>query len=128
MNTNEHKGIGMTTYAAARLEDIGEQSDGRIPYRPIRHHFGITSFGVNAFVGHEAGERIINEHDEDEPGGQEELYLVLTGHAEFELDGERLDAPDAHLRSRAVWSEADGVRPRLGDHDPGPRRYAREGL
>jgi len=83
----------MSTYAIAQIEEIGEQTDGRIPYRPIRHHFGITSFGVNAFVGHEPGDRIINEHDEDEPDAQEELYLVLTGHAEFELDGERLDAP-----------------------------------
>ncbi len=83
----------MSTYATARLEEIVEQSDGRVPYRAIRHHFGITSFGINAFVGHEPGERIINEHDEDEPDAQEELYLVLTGHAEFELDGERVDAP-----------------------------------
>ena len=83
----------MSTYATARLDEIGEQSDGRVPYRPIRHHFGITSFGVNAFVGREPGERIINEHDEDEPDAQEELYLVLTGHAEFELDGARVDAP-----------------------------------
>jgi hypothetical protein len=30
------------------LEDIGEISDGREPWRPVRHHFGITSFGINA--------------------------------------------------------------------------------
>ena len=40
-----------------------------------------------------AGDRIINEHDEDEPGGNEELYFVLHGRAVFELDGERVDAP-----------------------------------
>ena len=83
----------MSAYGTARLEEIDEQNDGRSPYRPIRHHFGITAFGINAFIGHEAGDRIINEHDEDEPDAQEELYLVLTGHAEFELDGERIDAP-----------------------------------
>ena len=110
----QREGIGMSTYAAARLEDIGEQSDGRIPYRPIRHHFGIRSFGVNAFVGREAGERIINEHDEDEPEAQEELYLVLTGHAEFELDGERLDAP-AHTFVHAPA----GVKRTAFARDPG---------
>jgi hypothetical protein len=40
------------------------------------------------------GDRIINEHDEaDAPDGSEELYLVQTGRARFELDGETVDAP-----------------------------------
>jgi hypothetical protein len=82
-------------YAVAHLDEIEEVSDGRCPGRPVRHHFGITSFGVNAWTGHEAGDRIINEHDEadDEAGFQEELYLVQRGRATFELDGERVDAP-----------------------------------
>ena len=83
----------MTTFAVARLEDIAEVSDGRCPSRPIRHHFGITSFGVNAWTGRAAGDRIINEHDESEPDSDEELYLVLHGRAVFELDGERVPAP-----------------------------------
>jgi hypothetical protein len=73
------------------LEDIGEISDGREPWRPVRHHFGITSFGINAWTGREAGDRIINEHDEE--GEDEELYFVQSGRARFELDGERVDAP-----------------------------------
>ena len=36
----------MTGYAVARLEEIDEVDDGRRPFRPVRHHFGITSFGV----------------------------------------------------------------------------------
>ena len=51
------------TYAVAGLQDIGEMDDGRAPFRPIRHHFGIEAFGVNAWTG-QAGDRIINEHDE----------------------------------------------------------------
>ena len=39
------------TYAIARLNDIDELLDGRYHYRPVRHHFGITSFGVTAWVG-----------------------------------------------------------------------------
>ncbi len=81
----------MSEYAVARLEDIGEISDGREPWRPVRHHFGITSFGINAWTGRETGDRIINEHDEE--GEDEELYFVQSGRARFELDGERLDAP-----------------------------------
>ena len=52
----------MSGYAIAHLEEIDELTDGREPWRPIRHHFGITSFGINAWTGKEAGERIINEH------------------------------------------------------------------
>jgi len=84
----------MTRYAVAHLDEIDEISDGRCPSRPVRLHFGITSFGVNAWIGREAGGRIINEHDEAELGdGQEELYLVQRGRARFELDGERIEAP-----------------------------------
>lgn len=87
----------MSRYAAAHLDEIDEISDGRCPSRPIRYHFGITSFGVNAWVGREVGDRIINEHDEDEEDGDEELYLVQRGRARFELDGERVEAPAGTL-------------------------------
>ncbi|MGZ4194927.1 MAG: TPR end-of-group domain-containing protein [Solirubrobacteraceae bacterium] len=86
----------MSRYAVANLDDIDEVSDGRSPSRPIRHHFGITSFGVNAWTGREAGERIINEHDEAE-AEEEELYLVHRGRARFELDGEQVQAPTGTL-------------------------------
>ncbi|HEY4830544.1 MAG TPA: cupin domain-containing protein [Solirubrobacteraceae bacterium] len=76
----------------AHVDEIGELDDGRALMRPVRHHFGITSFGVNAWIAREAGARIINEHDESEPDSHEELYLVLRGRASFEVDGERFDA------------------------------------
>ena len=81
----------MSDYEVARLDEIDEISDGRCPWRPVRRHFGITSFGVNAWTGHAAGDRIINEHDEADE--HEELYVVHSGRATFELDGERVDAP-----------------------------------
>ena len=83
----------MTSYAVARLEEIEELTDGREPFRPVRHHFGITSFGVNAWTAREVGDRIINEHDESEPDSDEELYLVMRGRAMFEIDGDRVAAP-----------------------------------
>ena len=84
----------MSGYQVAHLDDIAELTDGREPYRPIRHHFGITSFGMTSWTGHAVGDRILNEHDEaDSPDGSEELYLVQGGRAAFELDGERIDAP-----------------------------------
>jgi tetratricopeptide (TPR) repeat protein len=83
----------MTSYAVARLEEIEELTDGRAPFRPVRHHFGITSFGVNAWTAREVGDRIINEHDESDPDSDEELYLVVRGRAMVELDGDRVAAP-----------------------------------
>jgi len=84
----------MSGYRVTHLDEIEEVDDGRCPWRSVRHHFGITSFGANAWTGHEAGDRIINEHDEaDDEDGDEELYLVQSGRATFELDGERVDAP-----------------------------------
>jgi tetratricopeptide (TPR) repeat protein len=83
----------MSGHAVAHLDEIDELSDGRCPWRPVRHHFGITSFGVNAWTGHNAGDRIINEHDESEEDSDEELYLVQQGRATFELDGEPVEAP-----------------------------------
>ena len=82
----------MSSYAVAHLDEIEEVSDGRCPSRRVRYHFGITSFGVNAWIGRDAGDRVINEHDEAEEE-EEELYLVQRGRARFELDGERVDVP-----------------------------------
>jgi uncharacterized cupin superfamily protein len=87
----------MDAYRVAHVDEIEEIDDGRAPMRAVRHHFGITAFGVNAWTGDQAGARIINEHDESEPDSQEELYVVLRGRASFEVDGERLDAPAGTL-------------------------------
>jgi hypothetical protein len=81
----------MSGYRVTQLDDIDETTDGRCPWRPVRHHFGIASFGINAWSAKDAGDRIINEHDEADE--QEELYLVQSGRARFELDGEKVDAP-----------------------------------
>ena len=84
----------MSDYAVAHFEEIDELRFGdRCPSRPVRGHFGITSFGINSWTAREAGDRLINEHDEDDDEGQEELYLVHSGRARFELDGEQVDAP-----------------------------------
>ena len=93
MSAEQNKAeVPMSGYAAAHLDEIDELNDGRCPWRPVRHHFGITSFGITTWTARDAGDRIINEHDESDDGA-EELYLVLRGRAVFELDGERLDAP-----------------------------------
>lgn len=84
----------MSEYQVAHLDEIEVLDDGRQPYRAVRHRFGITSFGITTWTAREAGDRILNEHDEaDTNDGSEELYLVQSGNAVFELDGERVEAP-----------------------------------
>lgn len=90
----------MSGYSAAHLDDIDEVTDGRAPWRAVRHHLGISSFGVNSWTARKAGDRIINEHTEFDPAAgdteedaEEELYFVHSGRARFELDDEQLDAP-----------------------------------
>jgi mannose-6-phosphate isomerase-like protein (cupin superfamily) len=83
------------TYKAVALEDIEEVSDGRCPWRGVRHHLGISAFGVNSWTARAAGDRIINEHSEEDD--QEELYVVLRGRATFDLDDEKIDAPEGTL-------------------------------
>lgn len=81
----------MSSYQAAHFSEIQVMDDGRCPLRPVRHHFGITTFGVTTWTAEAAGDRLLNEHDETDLG-QEELYLVLQGRARFEVDGEPVDA------------------------------------
>jgi mannose-6-phosphate isomerase-like protein (cupin superfamily) len=82
----------MAAWKATRLEEIRSATDGRAPWRPVRAHFDIRAFGVNLFFADEVGDRLVNEHDEADDG-QEELYLVHTGRARFEIGGETVDAP-----------------------------------
>ncbi len=81
----------MASYAIAQLDDIGTLRDGSYHYRPVRHHLGITSFGVTAWVGAAAGDPVINEYDEDSQPA-EELFVVVSGRAIFDFDGEQVDA------------------------------------
>jgi mannose-6-phosphate isomerase-like protein (cupin superfamily) len=94
----------MSRYDVARLDEIEEIDDGRCLFRAVRQHFGITSFGVNAWTAAAAGDRIINEHDEADE--HEELYLVVQGRARFELDGKSVDAPTGTF----VFAEPGVVR------------------
>ena len=67
---------------------------GELQWRPLRRTLGIEAFGINAYTAN-AGELVVEEHDETGAGAghHEELYLVITGHATFTVDGEEIDAP-----------------------------------
>ena len=88
-------------YAVVHVDEVeGPPSRHGYDWRPIRRHFGIRAFGVNANVAPKAGDVVVDEHDEvanGPDGGQQELYVVLRGHARFEVAGEEVDAPAGTL-------------------------------
>lgn len=85
-------------YGVARIDDLESfpipQQQG-LTWRPVRRHFGISSFGVNAYTATETGQRLVEEHREQD--GHDELYVVLSGRATFKLEGDEHDAPAGTL-------------------------------
>jgi tetratricopeptide (TPR) repeat protein len=86
------------SYAVARIDDVESlRTRHGYDWHSIRHHFDIRAFGVNANVAVAPGV-IVEEHDESHgDGGQEELYVVVSGRATFTVDGQEVDAPAGTL-------------------------------
>ncbi len=92
-------------YAFATLDELepaarlapGATDDGRKRFDVCRT-LDIAAFGVQAFSA-PSGVTVINEHDETLLGeaGQEELYVVLSGAATFEIDGETIEGSTGAL-------------------------------
>lgn len=97
-----------------------EMPDGFV-WRPIRRHFDIRGFGVNAYSALEVGGMIVEEHTENQLG-HEEIYLVLRGRARFTVDGNEHElgagqlvfVRDPELRRGAVALEEGTVVLALG--------------
>lgn len=64
--------------------DYIEMPDGFV-WRPVRKHFGIKAFGVNAYTPGASGQ-VVEEHTERVLEHQE-IYLVLRGRVRFTVDG-----------------------------------------
>ena len=82
----------MSNWQVADVNEIRPvKEDWPQTWKSVRHHFGITCFGVNA-VTKDAGNVLIPEHDETE-SGQQELYFVHAGEVKATLDGEEVTVP-----------------------------------
>ena len=95
-----------TNYAIAKIDELEPApriappetpDDGRKRF-DVRRTLDITAFGVQAFSAPSGGV-VVNEHDEVllTEAGQQELYIVMSGAATFEIDGETVDAPAGSL-------------------------------
>ena len=100
----------MSGYEVVSLTGVDSlPGPGSLRWTPLRKHFGITAFGINAYTATEAGQDVVEEHDEARLG-HEELYVVVSGRATFVLYGEEREVP----AGSAVFLR-----------DPAVKRYAR---
>lgn len=80
-------------YEVSRIDELESlPGPGTLRWRPIRRRFGLTAFGINAYTASEPGQDVLESHTE-KTLGHEEVYVVMTGRAEFELGDESVDAP-----------------------------------
>ncbi|CAN5394841.1 hypothetical protein BH10ACT11_BH10ACT11_16080 [soil metagenome] len=66
-----------------------------ITLQPLRRELESTAVSLNAYTGKKAGDMVVEPHDETSPnaGAEEEIYIVFSGRAEFEVGEQKLDAP-----------------------------------
>ena len=105
----------MTPWKTAHLSEIEDlPGPGTLRWTPVRRHFDVQAFGINAFVAAEAGQDVVEPHTE-QARQHEEAYVVLSGSALFTVDGEETDAPEGTIvfvRDPAVERSAVAKQPR----------------
>jgi quercetin dioxygenase-like cupin family protein len=110
--------------------DAIEMPDGFV-WRPVRRHFDIRAFGVNAYTATGPGGQIVEEHSEASLG-HEEIYLVVRGRARFTVgdDEHELSAGqlafvrDPSLRRGAVALTDDAAVLALGGKPGEPHQVS----
>jgi hypothetical protein len=88
-------------------------TEGQARWHTIRRTLDIRAFGMNAWSATEDGQEVIGEHDEVDGEQHEEVYVVVSGHATFTLDGDSFDAPAGtlvHVPDPTVKRGAVGTR------------------
>ena len=87
-------------YRVVTLDGLepGNEVEGRVRLA-VGRDLDVRAFGVNAFRAVADDGHVVREHDEIglASDGQQELYVVLSGGATFNVDGERIDAPAGSL-------------------------------
>ena len=83
-----------TPYKVAHIDDLPfeEGSSPGTEWKPVRRIFSIGSFGTALARATEAGDTLTHDHDEV-TARHEELFLIVSGHATYRVDGREIDAP-----------------------------------
>jgi hypothetical protein len=102
-------------YRVAHVTEIvtPRREPGTAPWRAVRRHFDIGSFGIAAYTAAAAGEVFTGDHSEDDTR-HEELFYVATGRAAIRVAGETVDAPAGtfvHIPDPAAVRGATALEP-----------------
>ena len=119
------------THSSLSLEDLFAEGEGPRRGGYVGRDLGVRSFYVAATRALEPGP-IVNERNElgFTADGHEKVYVVLSGHAVFTVDGEEIDAPagtvvhlpDPAVQRGAVAKEAGTTMIGLGGRPGEPYR------
>jgi mannose-6-phosphate isomerase-like protein (cupin superfamily) len=102
----------MADYAIKRIDDM--EAIARGAFKRARAELGVTSFGIQV-IDLPPGIEAYPEHDHAQDG-QEEVYAVLRGGGEIDIEGERFPIdPDTLVRvtagtKRKVYPGDQGIR------------------
>ncbi|MFL5821528.1 MAG: cupin domain-containing protein [Solirubrobacteraceae bacterium] len=102
----------MADYTVKRFDEMEPILDG--VFRRARAELGVTSFGMQVLQMPEGADFYPNHNHAHD--GQEEVYVILDGSADFDIEGERVHVePETAVRiaphtKRQIRPGAGGVR------------------
>ena len=102
----------MADYAVRRIDEMEAIYGGS--FKRARAELGASAFGMQV-IDMPPNAELYPEHDHSEDG-MEEVYVVLRGAGEIEIDGERVAIdPDSIVRvgpgtKRKIWPGDQGMR------------------
>ena len=102
----------MADYTVKRVEEMEASFLGT--FKRVRAELGVRSFGVQV-IDLPPNLEQYPEHDHAE-SGQEEVFLLLRGNGELEVDGERIPLDDETFvrvgaeAQRKIWPGDQGMR------------------
>jgi mannose-6-phosphate isomerase-like protein (cupin superfamily) len=102
----------MSSFAVKEIDEM--EAVFRGAFKRARAELGVESFGMQV-IDMPADYEHYPEHDHTHDS-QEEVFLVMRGGGEIEIEGERFPLDDNHVArvgpetKRKVWPGADGIR------------------
>jgi mannose-6-phosphate isomerase-like protein (cupin superfamily) len=102
----------MSSYAVKEIDEM--EAVFRGAFKRARAELGVESFGMQV-IDMPADYERYPEHDHSHDN-QEEVFLVMRGGGEIEIEGERFPLDDNHIArvgpeaKRKIWPGPDGIR------------------
>jgi tetratricopeptide (TPR) repeat protein len=85
---------GVSVVSIAAMAGVPAPWDAATEWKPLRRELGWRPFGLNAYAA-AAGAEVVEPHSES--SGHHEIYVVMSGRAEFTVGDRVIDAPAGTL-------------------------------